>query len=261
MMDAVEARPWIATAIVVGSAVVGYLVLTRLGQRFVNRIGSRGAQAASRANTLWRMIRRVAQVTVIVLTILLVFSIWEISLAPFIAVGTVLAAALGFGAQNVVRDVLAGFFILAEDQYQIGDTVLIAGARGTVEDIQFRVTVLRDGEGNVHFVPNGQITVTSNYTRVFARPVIDIKIPYGQDIDQAMALMEEEMAALAADPDYAAVFRTPPEMLGVESLTDAGPVLRVRLTTDAADRWKVRREALRRITERFNAEGVDLTVK
>jgi small conductance mechanosensitive channel len=168
----------------------------------------------------------------------------------------VIGAAIGFGAQNVVRDVLAGFFILAEDQYQIGDTVAIGGASGTVEDIQFRVTVLRDGEGNVHFVPNGQITVTSNFTRVFAQPVIDVAVAYDQDVDRAMEAMLDELSKLEDDPEWGPVLRGPAEMLGIEDFGASGVVLRGRLTSDGHRRAEVRREALLRIKKRFDAEGI-----
>jgi small conductance mechanosensitive channel len=247
---------WIKTAVVVALALILYFILVQVGTRFVDRIGLRGPQAASRSRTLWLMVRRVIQVTIIVFVVLMIFTIWAFSLAPFLAVGTVIGAAIGFGAQNVVRDVLAGFFILAEDQYQIGDTVSIGGASGTVEDIQFRVTVLRDGEGNVHFVPNGQITVASNFTRVFAQPVIDIAITYDQDVDRAMEVMLDELTKLGDDHELGPMLRGPAEMLGIQDFGDSGVVLRGRLTSDAHQRAAVRREALLRIKKRFDAEGI-----
>ncbi|MDP9495866.1 MAG: mechanosensitive ion channel family protein [Actinomycetota bacterium] len=247
---------WIKTAIVVAIAVVLYFVLMQVGTRFVNRIGLRGPQAASRSRTLWLMVRRVIVVIIFIFVVLTIFTVWAFSLAPFLALGTVVGAAIGFGAQNVVRDVLAGFFILAEDQYQIGDTVSIGGASGTVEDIQFRVTVLRDFEGNVHYVPNGQITVTSNFTRVFAQPVIDVAIAYDQDVDRAMEVMLEELSRLGDDPSLEPMLRGPAEMLGIQDFGDSGIVIRGRLTSDGHQRAEVRREALLRIKKRFDAEGI-----
>ncbi|MEX1126193.1 MAG: mechanosensitive ion channel family protein [Acidimicrobiia bacterium] len=247
---------WIKTAVVVVLALILYFVLVKVGNRFIEGIALRGPQAASRSRTLWLMVRRVIQVTLIVLVVLMVFTIWGFSMAPFLALGTVIGAAIGFGAQNVVRDVLAGFFILAEDQYQIGDTVSISGATGTVEDIQFRVTVLRDFEGNVHYVPNGQITVASNFTRVFAQPVIDISIAYDQDVDRAMEVMLDELTKMADDPELGPMLRGPAEMLGVQDVGDSGVVLRGRLTSDGHQRTTVRREALLRIKNRFDAEGI-----
>jgi len=249
-------NPWIATAIVFGAAILLYAILINIGARFVERIGGGTTDSASRVATLWVMARRVVQIVLIVLALLIVFDIWGLSLAPFLAIGTVIGAAIGFGAQGVVRDVLAGFFILAEDQYHIGDSVSIAGAAGTVEDIQFRVTVLRDLEGNVHYVPNGQIVVTSNFTSLYAQPVVDIRIAYDADVDRAMEVMLEELNQLSTDPDWAERITAEPEMLGVQELAASAVLVRARLTTIADQRWSVRGEALRRVKNRFDAEGI-----
>jgi small conductance mechanosensitive channel len=200
--------------------------------------------------------RRVILLALLVTVVLFVFTVWGWSLAPFLAVGTVLAAALGFGAQGLVRDFLSGFFMLMEDQFHVGDTVTIAGTTGTVEDIQLRVTVLRDLEGNAHFVPNGQVTVTSNLTSKYARPVIDVRIAYGSDLDRALVVLKDELDKLANDPEFGPLITEDPEILGVDELGDSDVVLRARLTTVANSRWVIRREALRRVKNRFGAEGI-----
>jgi small conductance mechanosensitive channel len=247
---------WISTAVVIGISLVLYVILIRVGAGFINRVGSRSPGAASRLATLWVMIRRVIQALLIVIAVLLIFDIWGLSMAPFIWVGTVIGAAIGFGAQGVVRDILSGFFILAEDQYQIGDTVTIAGTTGTVEDILFRVTVLRDGEGNQHYVPNGQIGVASNATSRYARPMVDVRVGYTADVDRAMDVMLDELNRLSADPEWSGWITADPEMMGVQDLADSAVLIRGRLTTVAEQRWSVRREALRRVKKRFDAEGI-----
>jgi small conductance mechanosensitive channel len=257
MVDAATS-PWITSAIIVGVTLLLYLGLIRLGSRFVVRLERRSPGSASRVATLWVMVRRVILVVVVVLALLMVLDVWGFGLAPFLALGTVAAAAIGFGAQDVVKDLLAGFFILAEDQYHIGDTVTIAGTSGTVEDIQFRVTVLRDLEGNVHYVPNGQITVASNFTSLYAQPVIDVGVDYRVDVDRAMEVMLDELTSLATDPEWKDRITDTPELLGVEELADSAVVLRARLTTQADARWTVKREALRRIKKRFDAEGIEI---
>lgn len=249
---------WLASGVVVALVVSAHFIFTRLGVRFIRRMMQRTPQAEARARTLWVMVRRVGLVVLYLTGLLMVLAIWRINLTPLLAVGTVVGAAIGFGAQDVVKDVLAGFFILAEDQYHIGDVVTIADTSGVVEDIQFRVTVLRDLEGNVHYVPNGQITVTSNYTSLYAQPVLDVGIAYGADVDQAMEVMLDELRRLSADPDWSERITEEPEMLGVESLTDSAVVIRARLTTKAEERWAVRREALRRVKKRFDAEGIEI---
>jgi small conductance mechanosensitive channel len=170
----------------------------------------------------------------------------------------VIGAALGFGAQDLVKDMIAGFFILAEDQFRVGDVVTIAGTTGTVEDIQLRVTVLRDLEGNEHFVPNGQITVASNYTSKFAQPVIDVGISYDSDVDLALEIFRQVLVELSTDPEWGQYISDEGEIFGVNELGDSAVVLRARLTTTADDRWAVRREVFRRVKKAFDAEGITI---
>jgi small conductance mechanosensitive channel len=251
-----QAGEWVRTGVVVGLALISYFIVVKVGSRFVERVALRGPEAASRARTLWLVVRRVLQAILIIFVVLMVFTIWGLSLAPFIAIGTVVAAAVGFGAQSVVKDVLYGFFILAEDQYQIGDSVSIGGVSGTVEDIQFRVTVLRDVEGSVHYVSNGQIAVASNFTKIYARPVIDISIAYDQDPDRALEVMLDELTRLADDAEIGPLLRGPAEVLGVQDFGETGILIRGRLNTTAHERSMVRREALLRVKKRFDAEGI-----
>jgi small conductance mechanosensitive channel len=257
-MNATAANPPLVTAIIVVFAVVLYLILAAAGARFVERVRQRTPGSAARVATLWVMVRRVILIVIVVLVILMVVDIWGLNMAPFLAVSTAIAAALGFGAQNLVRDVIAGFFILAEDQYRIGDTVTIAATTGKVEDIQFRVTVLRDGEGNVHYVPNGQITVSSNLTSLYASPSIDVRVGYQADVDRAMEVMLDELASMSADPSWSDMITKEPQMLGVQDLVGSGVLIRARLTTVAEQRWSVQREALRRLKNRFAGEEIEI---
>lgn len=257
-MNVTAANPPLVTAIVVLSGVVLYAILAGAGARFVDRVRERTPGSAARVATLWVMVRRVILIVIIVLVVLIVVDIWGLNMAPFLAVSTAIAAALGFGAQNLVRDVIAGFFILAEDQYRIGDTVTIAATTGKVEDIQFRVTVLRDGEGNVHYVPNGQITVASNLTSLYASPAIDVRIGYQADVDRAMEVMLDELTRMSADAPWSDRITKEPQMLGVQDLVGSGVLIRARLTTVAEQRWSVQREALRRVKNRFAGEEIDI---
>ena len=257
-MDPDLTRAIIQTAGVVIGSVIVYGFGRRAGTRYVRKATEEDPQKGARVGTLWLMVKRVLQISLVTLVVLLIFSIWGISTAPFVAFGAVIAAAIGFGAQDVVKDILAGFFILAEDQYRVDDTVTIAGTSGTVKDIQFRVTVLRDFEGKVHFVPNGKIGVTTNFTDVFAQPVIDVGIAYKEDVDRAMEVMLEELNSLETDPEWADKLRGPAEFFGVQELGDSSVVIRGRVTTDAGERWTVRREAFRRIKNRFDAEGIEI---
>ena len=248
----------IATGIAIVVAGVLYWMARISGSRFVKRMEGKSSEQGARAETLWTVLRRVVALAILLGLIFTLFAIWGWSLAPFIGLGTVLAAALGFGAQDLVKDFLSGFFMLMEDQFHVGDTVTIADTTGQVEDIQLRVTVLRDLEGNVHYVPNGAITVTSNFTSKYAQPVIDVGIAYEADVDRALEVLGDELRLLSQDETFGVLIRSEPEVLGVTELGDSSVVLRARLTTAADSRWTVRREALRRIKKRFDAEGIPI---
>lgn len=248
----------IGTAIILGVGILLYWLASVGGRRYVTRMTGRGHERAARAETVWTVLRRVILLVIIFTVVLFAFTVWGLSLAPFLGVGTVLAAALGFGAQDLVKDFLSGFFILMEDQFHVGDVVTIADTTGVVEDIQLRVTLLRDLEGNQHFVPNGQITVTSNFTSKFAQPVIDVGVAYETDIDHALTVFEDELAKLASDPDFDHLVTDPPEILGVTELGESAVILRARLTTIAEERWAVQREALKRVKKRFDAEAITI---
>lgn len=248
----------IRTGVVVLISIVGYWIVRRIGRRVVRDMEKRGPETAARASTLWIMFRRITLVLIVVTAGLVVLQVWGFGLGPFLAVGTAVAAAIGFGAQDLVKDLIGGFFILIEDQFRVGDVVEIAGATGTVEDIQLRSTVMRDLEGNVYHVPNGQIAVSKNYTAVFAQPVIDVGVAYDTDVDFALDVMRDELAKLAEDPEYQDSIQGEIEVFGVDNLDDSAVVLRMRMTSSAEDRWRIRREALKRVKKRFDDEGITI---
>ncbi|MGD2059904.1 MAG: mechanosensitive ion channel family protein [Acidimicrobiia bacterium] len=253
----------VATLLIVVLSAIAYWIVKAAGRRYVRRGESKGPEAAARAATLWIVLRRLVLLVIVFLAVLFVFLAWGWSIAPFLGVGTVLAAAIGFGAQDVVKDFLSGFFILMEDQFHVGDVVTLEGSTGTVttgtvEDIQLRVTLLRDLEGNEHFVPNGQIVVTSNFTSKYAQPLLEVGVAYETDIDRALEVLGDEMRRLAADPDFSGIISDEPEVLGVVELGDSSIKLRARLTTVADQRWAVQREAMKRIKKRFDAEGITI---
>lgn len=237
---------------------LAYLAVKRVSRRVLVRVAGRGPAGESRVDTLERVAMRVVQVVIFLAFIVVLGGIWQINLGGVLALGAVFGAAIGFGAQDLVKDLIGGFFILAEDQFHIGDVVRIADTEGTVEDIQFRVTVLRDLEGNKHFVPNGQITVSSNYTAIFARPVLDVGIAYKADVDRAIAVMKDELDEMADSEEFKTTMKEPPEVLGVQDLADSAVILRATLTVLADDRWLVLREARRRIKVRFDKEGIEI---
>ncbi|HEY5651565.1 MAG TPA: mechanosensitive ion channel family protein [Acidimicrobiia bacterium] len=246
-----------AIAVAIGVLLL-YFVIARLARGIVNRIADKGGDSAARAQTLWSMLRRVIQILFVVVGVLTVAIVVGIPITPLLAVGSAVGVAVGFGAQDLVKDIIAGFFILAEDQYHIGDVIRVAGVAGAVEDIRLRVTVLRDLDGYVHYVPNGQIDVTTNLTQQFSQVVIDVGVAYRVDVDSALAVFGDELAKLASDPDWSDKIIEEPQILGVDALGDSAVVLRGVMKVGADDRWLVKREALRRVKNRFDAEGIEI---
>ena len=257
----VTSQEAISSYVIVGLVLVATWVISRWGHRAVDRVVERrgtDSERRQRINTLWIVIRRVSLIALWILGLLMVLSVWDISITPLLAVGTVVGLALGFGAQSLVKDLIAGFFILVENQFAIGDVVAIAGTSGTVEDIQLRVTVLRDLDGKAHYVPNGSIEVATNYTQDFANAVMDIGVSYDTDVDFAMATILAEAEAMRADEEWQGSILDAPQLLGVNELADSAVVIRVVLRVGPEQRWAVRREFLRRLKNRLDAVGIEI---
>jgi len=256
----------LASAAVVGGAVVLLFTFKRSLHRWSAKVERdytvshdyESRERGQRLVTLTSVAEFIARLAVWGVVVLTIMGIWGIPMSPFVAVAATIGIAVGFGAQDLVKDVIAGFFILVEDQFGIGDVVSIAGVSGTVEAIKLRTTVLRDLNGNEHHVPNGHITVASNMTPDVARVVADIAVSYDTDVDQAIAVIGDEMQRLANDPEWSDAFLQPTEMLGVNKLDDSAVVIRAVATVVTEKRWAVKREFLRRIKNRLDAEGIEI---
>ena len=241
---------------VLGAVLVSGWLVARLARRTTERPTPDDPERQQRVTTLWAAGRRISFIALGVVAVLMLLSVWDVPITPLLAVGSAVGLAVGFGAQDAVKDVIAGFMILAEGQFDIGDTVAVAGVTGAVTDIRLRVTVLRDVNGAVHFVPNGQINVASNFTKEFSRAVVDVGVAYGSDLAKVKAVLEDEIRAI--EVDYSDLFTEPGEVQGVNELADSSIVVRAVLVTRADARWQVKRIALERIVTRFGNEGIEV---
>ena len=218
-----------------------------------------GPEELPRITTVSRVLRYTATVVVVLVAGMLILSQLGISIAPILATAGVAGVAIGFGAQSLIKDYLSGFFLLIEDQIREGDVVEVAGKAGLVEEMTLRYVRLRDGDGYVHFVPNGEIKLVSNRTRGFARAVVDVGVGYGVDIDQALGVMREVGRAMRAHEQWKGRVPDDLEVLGVEKLDNSAVVLRVQLrVVPAIERDNVKREYLKRIKEAFAARGIEI---
>ena len=209
-----------------------------------------------RTQTIMGIINSVIIVFVSLISTMLILGEIGVNIAPILAGAGVLGLAVSFGAQNLVKDVITGFFILLEDQYGIGDIIRVETHAGIVENMNLRTTILRDIEGNVHIIPNGEIKQVVVMTKLWSRAVIDIKVFYKQDLNKIFSIISEEAAKLAAQwPDR---IIEDPEILGIDSIDPNGVTIRLIIKTKPAEQWAVSREFKRRIVERFNETGIDL---
>ena len=235
-------------------------VTQRLIRIFRERLTSRmdDREQVKRAETLGRVFRYLASVVVMVVAITLILSELGIAVAPILGAAGVIGLAVGFGAQSLVKDYFAGFFILLENQMRQGDVVDIAGKAGLVEEITLRYVRLRDYDGNVHFVSNGLITTVTNMSRGFAQSVVDVGVAYREDTDEAVAVMREIGAELRADPDFGPKILADLEVAGVDKWDDSAVILRCRFKVQPLEQWGIRREFLRRLKKAFDARGIEI---
>jgi small conductance mechanosensitive channel len=236
------------------------MLLRRLSKAFRMQVGRRVStpEQLNRVETLGRVFRYAMTVVVTLVAAVLVLSELGISVAPILGAAGVVGVAIGFGAQNLVKDYFSGLFLLIENQMSVGDVVIIAGLSGQVEEITLRHVRLRDANGHVHYISNGLITTVTNMTQVFAYAVMDVGVAYREDVDGVIEVMREVGAALAADPSFSDAMLEPLEILGVESLGDSAVVLRCRIKVRASQQWNVRREYLRRVKAAFDRQGIEI---
>lgn len=209
-----------------------------------------------RARTLGAAMKSGVTVLLIAVIGTMILSEIGIDIAPIIASAGILGVALGFGAQSLVRDFLSGAFMILEDQYGVGDVVDLGEMSGTVEDVTLRVTRVRDINGTVWYVPNGQILRVANQSQGWARAVIDVSISYAADLDRATSLLNAVATDVWADDDLRPVLIEPPEVTGIERLGTDGVGLRLMAKTLPLEQWGVGREIRSRIKHRFDAEHV-----
>jgi len=257
-----------------GSRVLVVLVVAFVAVRLINglitpviriaireqMIGEPKIEVDKRIETLSLVILRTTAIVVGIAALLTALPEIGLNVAPLVAGVGIVGLAVGFGAQNLVRDVINGLFILLENQYGKGDIIEIAGKTGLVEDINLRRTVLRDNDGVVHFVPHGEVKTTSNKTKGFSRVNLNIALAYGADVQQVFDLIDRVGADLGADPIWKDRVREPPRALRVEKLGDAGIEVNVVGMTEPGEQWAVAGELRRRLMTELPRAGVRLSV-
>ena len=216
------------------------------------------SEVEKRAETLGRIVNQVSMVVIALTAGMLLMKELGFEIGPIIAGAGIAGLAIGFGAQNLVRDLITGFFILFENQFRVGDVVEVAGKGGLVEAINLRTTVLRDLEGNVHVIPNGAIETVTNRTREWSRIMLDVGVAYKESVDRVMEVLAEIGKTMEEDPEFGPKIMEPLSILGVNEFADSAVNVRVVFKTRPLMQWAVGREFRRRIKNRFDEEGIEI---
>ena len=234
-------------------------VASRLIRTFRQFMERRDPGQQTRIQTLGRVFRYIAAVVIWLLAGMLVLGELGISVAPVLATAGVAGLAIGFGAQSLVKDYFTGFFLLLEDQLRQGDIVDTGGQAGLVEEVTLRYVRMRNFDGHVIFVPNGEIKVVKNLTRDFAQAVIRVGIAYREDVDEAFAVMKEVGKEMREDPVFGPNLAADVEIIGVDEWGDSSVNLICRFkVVPPIQQWSVRREFLRRLKKAYDARGIEI---
>jgi small-conductance mechanosensitive channel len=258
-------KPLSILAILIGAVVVRWLA-TRTVDRVVARAGAvplPGARhthtrRAQRARSLGSLLKSITTTLVFGVAFVMALSEVGVDVAPILASAGVLGLAIGFGAQNLVKDFLSGVMMMVEDQYGVGDAVDLGEAVGTVENVGLRVTRVRDVDGTVWYVRNGEILRVGNQSQNWARTVLDVSVSYAEDLHRVRRVLTDVAHGLWEDPGFKGVVIEEPEVWGVQDLGPDAVVVRVTLKTAPMEQWNVAREMRERIKARFDREGIEM---
>ncbi|AIY19799.2 mechanosensitive ion channel family protein [Pimelobacter simplex] len=226
-----------------------------LPERVENAVAARRKQ---RAATMAGLLKSIITFVIVAIVGTMVLSELGVDIAPIIASAGIIGIALGFGAQSLVKDFLAGIFIFIEDQYGVGDVVDVGEANGTVEVVTLRMTRLRDINGTVWYVPNGEIVRVGNKSQNWSRAVVDVSVGYGEDLARVQRVLREVATDLWQDDEYNHVIIEEPEVTGVEMLAPDSVTIRVMVKTAPLEQWAVARALRQRIKARFDHEGIEI---
>ena len=258
-------QDWLLTSglrivIIVLGCLVGYRSVRVLAARLESLIAGAAPteDEAQRASTLTRVTRGTALVTIVITAGLMILQELGLDIAPLIAGAGIAGVALGFGAQSLVRDIIGGFFILLEDQFAVGDSIKVGDIAGGVEKMTLRATFLRDLEGTLHVIPNGEMRIVSNRTKDWSRAVVKVGVAYEEDIGRVMAALGDIGHGLYQDEEFAPLLLEEPTVSGVEALGDWAVTVRIMVKTEPGKQWSVARELRRRIKESFEQEGIEM---
>jgi small-conductance mechanosensitive channel len=239
---------------------VAALIIPKMIERAVRntRMEQTEEEMKKRSDTLIGVMVTTVQIIVIFLFLLMILTEIGINVTAILTGAGVIGVAIGFGAQSMVKDLIAGLFIIMENQYRKGDVISIASVSGEVEEINLRRTVLRDMDGVYHVVPNGEIRVSSNFTKRLSRINLDVSVDYETDLDKAMAVINRVGKEMAEDPVWKTAITNPPRALRIQNLGESGIDIKVTAETRPSKQWEVAGELRLRLKKAFDKEGIEI---
>jgi small conductance mechanosensitive channel len=249
----------ISIAITLGIAVILSVVIRVVVDRVEHHITAKMESDGSgekRAHTMAGIVRAVVIIVVWVIAVVTAMQMAGVPVAPLLATAGIGGIAIGFGAQTLIRDLLAGVFLLLENQYDVGDSIQIAGVSGVVEAVGLRTTTLRAADGVRHVVSNGEIRISSNQTRVFSRSVVMMPISYDSDLDRAVAVIRHRVTQLRLDPTWGADIQAEAEVVGIDAFGPNRIEMTVSVQTRPGRQWAIARELRRQLKSDFDAAGI-----
>ena len=258
-------KAWILTT---GIQILIIILMAGIALRFTNFAakklfhaftrGKEETELKKRADTLSSVVRYVLTILVLLISGMMLLEKVNIDIAPILAGAGVLGLAVGFGAQDLVKDIISGFYILLEDQVRVGDVVQINDHSGLVENVTLRMVILRDLSGSVFYIRNGDINVVKNMTKDFSFYVFDLGVAYRENVDEVIEAIKEVGAALRADEQYSSVIMDDVEVFGLDKFDDSAIVIKGRIKTLPIKQWMVGREFNRRIKLKFDELGIEI---
>jgi small conductance mechanosensitive channel len=232
------------------------VALKRLSPVFLKH--EKDEEAEKRAKTLTSVIQNFFIVLVLVVAAITIIGQLGIEIAPLLATAGIAGVAIGFAGQSLIKDFINGFFLLLWDQIRVGDYIKIADKQGLVEMINLKMTIIRDFNGNVHYIPNGIIDVVTNMTKDYSRYLFEIGVAYREDVDEVIDVIKEVDIDLRKDPDFMQDILEPIEIMGLDKFADSALIIKARTKTKPIKQWRVAREFNRRLKKRFDEQGIEI---
>ena len=256
---------WLNIVIVIAVFVI-VLIIVKIIARKVRRlaerrIGDEKLLIKKRTFTFTSVVSNLIIIISATAALLIIADQVGISVTPLLAGAGVASIVIGFGAQSLIKDLINGIFILFEQWYQINDVVTIGDTTGTVERVNLRTTVIRDLEGTVHFIPNGEITKSSNHTQLWSRALVEVGVHYGEDTNRVIKVLGEVFDELTADKKYKKSILERPEILGeggVSKLADSSVVFTIICKVRPGQQWTIARQLRKRIKDKFDSTGIEI---